>query len=332
MLAAGHAIGDDGGQERLDGGERGNRKRRREQLANEIKGQPERLAVRARLGPWRDERREHLRDARMHHAVDGVGEPAVDRRDLEAGDVALEQPRGNGGEGQHQQRRGHGLQDARKQDQAEQCRRAEQGVGQADRGHRGGDRGDFLDVVIGHVGDFEAEEILHLQGGDDDANACGEARGDGERHKLDEAAQPREAHEHEQDARHERGDGEACEAVFRDDGREDHDEGGGGAGDLHARAAEGGGDAASDDGGVEAVLRGHTGDHGERHGEGNGDHADDRACGEILAEVVPGIALVENRAQAERQPDGLPQKGSVGTFEPGFLKVLITHEELLLRG
>jgi len=47
VVAAGHAVGDHGAKQRLDGAEHGDGKRRREQFAEQLVTQLQRLAIRA---------------------------------------------------------------------------------------------------------------------------------------------------------------------------------------------------------------------------------------------------------------------------------------------
>ena len=88
------------------------------------------------------------------------------------------------------------------------------------------------------------------------------------------------------DAGHERDQGQAAHAEAGDDAGDDDDECAGGAADLGARSAEGGDEEAGDDGGVETSLRGDSGGDGEGHGERQGDQADGDAGDEVVGEVV----------------------------------------------
>jgi hypothetical protein len=77
-------------------------------------------------------------------------------------------------------------------------------------------------------------------------------------------------------ARHQRRDLQTVDAVLRGDRRQDHDERARGPGDLDAAPAQRRHQEASDDGGVEALLRLRARRDRERHCERQRDHADDQ--------------------------------------------------------
>ena len=76
-------------------------------------------------------------------------------------------------------------------------------------------------------------------------------------------AHPGSTEDHEDDARHQRADEQAFDAVRRDNPRDDDDERAGRAPDLKARAAEQRNEAAGDDRGIDAGLRRQAGGDGK---------------------------------------------------------------------
>jgi len=128
--------------------------------------------------------------------------------------------------------------EARPGDENGQGEDADREVRAVDGGQRLRQRLHALDEVLGHVLHAQAEEVPHLEGGDDDRDARGEAGGHREGHELDEAAETHDAHGEEEDARHQAGQEEPPHPEGVRDRGEDHDERRGGPGDLHPGAAE----------------------------------------------------------------------------------------------
>ena len=100
----------------------------------------------------------------------------------------------------------------------------------------------------------EPEEVFQLADYDGHRDARRETGGDGVGHEADDGAQLEQAHEHKQHAGDQRRRHQPVDAVGRDDAGHDGCEGGGGAGDLHARAAEEGDQESCDNCGVEPLL------------------------------------------------------------------------------
>ena len=81
---------------------------------------------------------------------------------------------------------------------------------------------------------------LPILGGEDgEGDTAGEAHHDGVGNEADDGAQFENAHQQENDARHDSGDGQSFDAVLLDDAVHDDDERAGGTSDLHAAATQG---------------------------------------------------------------------------------------------
>ncbi len=143
-----------------------------------------------------------------------------------------------------------------------------------------------------HLQDLQAEEILDLQGGDDDGDTTGEPQGHRGGNVLDEAPETRHAHGHQETARDESGHQQAAHAELLGHRVEDHHEGGGGARNGEAGSPGHGDDDASDDSGIKPVLGRHPTGDGQRHGKGNGDDADRDAGDEVAAKARHAVGFV----------------------------------------
>jgi hypothetical protein len=154
--------------------------------------------------------------------------------------------------------------------------------------------------VLGHPPHLEAQEVPELEGTDHDRDPGGEAR----RHRVgnvfDELPHAGRAHGEEDQARGERGQEQAPEAEARSDGGQDNHERGGGAGDLHGRAAQERGRGAGHDRGVQAVLRGDARGDGQGHGERQGHHAHHRPRHEIGAQGGRAVVLAQRSPERGR--------------------------------
>jgi len=138
----------------------------------------------------------------------------------------------------------------------------------------------------------QAEEVLDLQGCDDDGDTTGEAQGHRRRNVLDETSEPGHPHGHQKEARDQGRHQQAAYTELLGHRIEDHHEGGGRPRDGEAGAAGHGDDDAGDDGGIETVLRRHTAGDGQRHGQRNGDDADRDAGDQVAAEARNAIGFV----------------------------------------
>ncbi len=177
--------------------------------------------------------------------------------------------------------------------------------GDADRGQRRGAevRGVRLPLreeVRGHRAHLQAEQVLDLRREDDDRDPAREAGDDRVRDELDRAAEPGEAEDDQHAAREDRDDRQAVEAVPRDDAVDDDDEGARRPADLDAAAAEQRDQEPGDDGGDEALFRGHAG--GDREGDRERDRhdPDDDAGLEVREEL--GARVPAQDREGLREP------------------------------
>ena len=151
----------------------------------------------------------------------------------------------------------------------------------------------------------QAQEILQLQCSDHHSDAAGEAHRHRIGHQFDEPPQPRQAHEQQDHARHGAGGEQAAETELLGDGKQDHDEGGSGAGDVDARPPGQCDDRARYDGRVEAMLGGNAAGDGQCHGQRQGNDADGGAGGEVADDVPTRIAAVQDIFQGLGKRQGL---------------------------
>ncbi len=125
---------------------------------------------------------------------------------------------------QGDERSGDLARDPRPEEQHGQGEEADREVLPPHRGQRPRQRRHPLQVVLGHVGDGEAQEILELEGRDDHGDAGREPGGDGIGHELDQSPQAGDAHDHQEDAGHEGRQHQAAQSEPGGDGREqDHE-------------------------------------------------------------------------------------------------------------
>ena len=101
----------------------------------------------------------------------------------------------------------------------------------------------------GNVLRLQAKEIFDLRGNNEDGNAGGEARGDGIRNVVDQAAGPRHPQQQQDGARHHGAYQQVFQAVGGGNPAHQHHEGASWSPDLHPRAAQGGYQESGHDGG-----------------------------------------------------------------------------------
>jgi hypothetical protein len=135
-----------------------------------------------------------------------------------------------------------------------------------------------------------AEKGGQLGDGDKDGDAGGEADNERIGQILDDRAQAAHPHQHQQPARHQRGDGQAGHAVLLHNPVHDHNEGAGGAADLHAAAAERGDDEARHYGGIQALFGRDAGSDAEGDGQRQRDDAGDEPGNQVIPQLLGGIA------------------------------------------
>ena len=113
--------------------------------------------------------------------------------------------------------------------------------------------------------DFEAEEILDLRAGDDHRDAVRESHNHRARNVFHRGAEPGDAQNDEQHARHQRAHEQAVQAVPRHDAVDDHDERARGAADLRRRSAQRGNQEPRHDGAIQSRLRRNARSDRKRH-------------------------------------------------------------------
>ena len=118
-----------------------------------------------------------------------------------------------------------------------------------------------------------------------DGDARGEAGDHRKGNELDGGAQLGQAERDQQQARHDRGDGQSIHAVLLDDPIDDHDEGAGRAADLHPRAAQRRDDEPGDNGGIEPPVGRDPARDGKGDGQRQRHDAHDQAGGQIGPEL-----------------------------------------------
>ena len=147
----------------------------------------------------------------------------------------------------------------------------------------------------------QAEQVLDLQDGDDDADAGGKAQGHRIGHEFDQAPGAQQAQGDQDQSCHQCAQQQATEAVLLGDRQQNHHEGGGGAGNIEARAAAQGDQRCGDQHGVEPMLRRHTHGDGQRHGQRNGDDAHRQAGAQVAAQGLPRVAGTQRLAPGGEQ-------------------------------
>ncbi len=151
--------------------------------------------------------------------------------------------------------------------------------------------GDLLDVVLRLRVQRQAEHILELEGGDDDADASGEAQGHRVGHEGDQAPGAQQPEGDQDQAGQHGAEQQPADAELLGDGQQYHHEGGRGAGNVEARAAGEGDQRSGDQHRVEAVLGRHAHGDRERHGERDGDDANGQASVHVAAQGLAVVAL-----------------------------------------
>ncbi len=143
----------------------------------------------------------------------------------------------------------------------------------------------------------DAEKVLPLPNKNRHGDTGGEPRGDGVGDKAYQAPQLQNAHQNEDDTRHDGGDRQPAQTVLRHDPRHNGGKGGGGSRDLHPAAAEAGDQEPRHNGGVNALLRADAAGESQRDGQGQRDDSHDNARNRVLGELLAGIGLqaVEQR-------------------------------------
>ena len=144
--------------------------------------------------------------------------------------------------------------------------------------------------LAGHRRRLQPKEIFDLRRGDQQRDAVGEADRHRARNELDRRAQAGEAHDQQQNARHDSDQRQAGHAEFRDDAGDDHDKGARRPADLSARSAQRRNQKPGHDGRIEAGLRRHARGDREGHRQRQRDQSDRHAGDEVLRELSDRVA------------------------------------------
>ncbi|MCY1359437.1 hypothetical protein D9M69_460080 [compost metagenome] len=185
---------------------------------------------------------------------------------------------------------------ARPDQQHRQAGDGHQGIAQVRRGQRPGQQAQLLHVVLRRFGQLQAEQVLDLQGGDDDADAGGEPQGDWIRDELDQPAEACQAHDDQDQPGHQGAEQQSAQAELLGDGQQYHHEGRRGAGDVEARATGECDQRRRHQRRVQTMLRRHAYRYGQCHRQGNGDDADRQSCRQVAAQRGQGVALAPGLA------------------------------------
>ena len=118
--------------------------------------------------------------------------------------------------------------------------------------------------------DLQTEEVFDLRGKDGEGDTGGKAHHDGIRDVFNNGTQVQDAHQDEEGTGHESSDHEAAHAILLDDSVNDHNEGAGGATDLHLAATEERNEETGHDGGKNTGLRRGAGSDTECDGQRKG--------------------------------------------------------------
>ncbi len=185
--------------------------------------------------------------------------------------------------------------------QRRQARDSNQRVAGLQAGQGAHQKTHLLQQMLRRAGQVQAEQILDLQDGDDDADAGGEAQGHRIGHEFDQTSGAQQAQADQDQPGHQRAQQQSAEAVLLGNRQQYHHEGGGGAGDVEARAAAQGDQGRGDQHGIEAVLRCHAHRDGQRHGQWNGDDAHRQAGAQVSAQGLPRVTGAQRLAPGGEQ-------------------------------
>ena len=186
-------------------------------------------------------------------------------------------------------------------DQHRETDRRHQRVTEPGARQRAQQQADLLDVVLWLFAQRQAEQVLDLQGGDDDTDACGESEGDRVGDECDQASGAQQAQDDQDQAGEHGAQQQTAKAELLGDRQQNHHESGGRAGNVEARTSGQRNQRRGDQYGVEAVLRRHA--HGDRqcHGQRDGDDADRQAGADIAAQRTGTVPQTQDLVPGGKQ-------------------------------
>src|SRR5690606_14352031 len=302
VAGAGQAVGHQRAEQRLDGAEHGYRQGRGQQLAQQLEVDQQRLAIGTGQFPGQDPLRRQRRNAGMGYSVEFIAEAAAQSGDRHI--QAHQQQPQQAAQQQGDQVAGDAPGQARPENQYCQGYRPHQGVTRTDARQCPGQRLQLVQIVGVRPYVLQAEKVLDLQGGDDNADPRGEAHHHRVGHELDQVAHARHSQHHQYGPGHQGNQQQAAQPVGLGNGQQYHHEGGGGTGDIEPRTSEQGDDQPADDTGIETMLGRHPDRDGQGHGQRDGDDAHGDAGKYIAAQAAQRIALTEAVAQGSEQGQG----------------------------
>ena len=136
---------------------------------------------------------------------------------------------------------------------------------------------------------MKAEKVLQLSDKDDDGNSAGESGNEGLRNELDHCTESGKSHHQQDDAGHQRRDGESLNPILLHDAVDDHHKGARGSSDLNPGTSQRRDEKSTHDGSVEPTLGRHPARNREGDGQRQGDNTDDgsrRNVGQQLMSIV----------------------------------------------
>ena len=159
----------------------------------------------------------------------------------------------------------------------------------------------MFDVVVRLAAELQAEQVLDLQGSDDNANAGGKAQRNRVGDKFDQPPGAHQAERNQNQPGQQRAQQQAAEAELLSDRQQNHHKGGGWPGDVKARTTKQSDQRAGHQHRIQAVLWCHADGNCQGHGQRNGNDAHRNAGAQVAAQVFPAIAGAQSLAPGGEQ-------------------------------
>ena len=189
------------------------------------------------------------------------------------------------------QRTGHPLRKLRGQDNDDDAQQSDSRREPVDRRESPDVGNPFRDEIRRHLVHRQPEEVFDLRRENRQGDSAREADDDGVGDKLDDRPQLQRAHDDQQDARHDRRDGQSLEPEVLDDAIYNNNKGSRRPSDLDGAAAEQRNHESADDGGNQTLFGTHARGDTECNGQRQGDDAHDDARHQVCHEFFFGISL-----------------------------------------
>ena len=149
---------------------------------------------------------------------------------------------------------------------------ADNPVPQPSAGQRENQYTQLFDVVLCLAGGVQAQQILQLQGGNDNADPGGKAQGDRVRNVLNQPPGPNQPQGNEDDPGKHGAKQQAAQAILLGDGQQDDHERGGRPTDIETRTASQGDQGRGDQYRIQPLLGRYTYGNRQGHGQRDGDN------------------------------------------------------------